>query len=66
LVASEGLPAFRLTAVRLVVGLAVRQRIVVRTAGSSLCSLPTVGYRSCSVGRISISLTATCRGLVTM
>ena len=24
------------------------------------------GYRSCSVGRISISLTATCRGRVTM
>jgi E1-E2 ATPase len=27
---------------------------------------PGAGYRSCSVGRISISLTATCRGRVTM
>ena len=28
-------------------------------------TLPVPGYRSCSVGRISISLTATCRGRVT-
>ncbi len=27
---------------------------------------PSTIYRSCSVGRISISLTATCRGRVTM
>jgi hypothetical protein len=29
-------------------------------------TLPAPGYRSCSVGRISISFTATCRGRVTM